>query len=55
MATGLTDVGQKLEADEVLTVERHSFAELEIMISDGRIVDAKTMIGVTLAAARFMS
>lgn len=52
MATGLTDVGQKLEADEMLTVERFSFAELADMIRDGRIVDAKTMIGVTLAAAR---
>ena len=48
MATGLTHVGQKLEADEVLTIERHSFADLDRMIRDGRIVDAKTIIGITL-------
>ena len=50
LATGLTEVGQKLEADENLTIERYSFAELDAMIRDGRIVDAKTMVGVTLAA-----
>ena len=50
LATGLTEVGQKLEADENLTIERYSFAELDAMIRDGRVVDAKTMVGVTLAA-----
>ena len=50
LATGLTEVGQKLEADENLTIERYSFAELDAMIRDGRIVDAKTMVGVTLAS-----
>lgn len=49
MATGLTEVGQKLEADENLTIERFSFDQLKRMIRDGRIVDAKTMVGVTSA------
>lgn len=52
MATELTEVGQKLEADENLTVERYSFEELHEMIRDGRIVDAKTMVGVMLASER---
>ena len=52
MATGLTEVGQKLEDDEILTIERHSFLVLLEMISDGRIRDAKTMIAVQMAAER---
>jgi ADP-ribose pyrophosphatase len=52
LATGLTEVGQKLEADENLTIERYSFDQLSRMIRDGRIVDAKTMVGVTLANER---
>ena len=52
MATGLTEVGQKLEADENLTIERYSFDELNAMIRDGRIIDAKTMVGVMLAAEK---
>jgi len=52
LATGLTEVGQKLEADEILTVERHTFPALLRMIEQGEIVDAKTIIGVTLAAAK---
>ena len=55
MATGLTEVGQKLEADENLTIERFSFDQLSRMIRDGRIVDAKTMVGVTLAHESFTS
>ncbi|MEQ1764206.1 MAG: NUDIX hydrolase [Pyrinomonadaceae bacterium] len=50
LATELTEVGQKLEADENLTIERYSFDELDAMIRDGRIVDAKTMLGVMLAS-----
>lgn len=49
LATGLIDVGQKLEADELLTVERHSFDELNKMIRNGEITDAKTMLGIMLA------
>ena len=52
LATGLTEVGQNLDHDEELTVERYSFDELNTMIRDGRIVDAKTMVGVMLAAEK---
>lgn len=52
MATGMTEVGQKLEDDEILTVERHSFPALMEMIRTGEIEDAKTIIGVTMAAER---
>ena len=51
IATGLTEVGQKLEDDEILTIERHSFTTLRQMIADGQILDAKTIIAVQLAAA----
>ncbi|MFL6467919.1 MAG: NUDIX hydrolase [Pyrinomonadaceae bacterium] len=50
LATGLTEVGQKLESDEILTVERHSFEKLREMIQNGEIEDAKTMVGVTMAS-----
>jgi ADP-ribose pyrophosphatase len=52
MATGLTEVGQKLEADENLTIERYLFDELQAMIRDGRIVDAKTMVAILLWTER---
>lgn len=55
LATGLIDVGQKLEADELLTVERHSFDELNKMIRNGEITDAKTMVGVMLSEEKFRS
>ena len=50
LATELTDVGQKLEEDELLTVERHSIPALLDMIRNGEIQDAKTMVGILLAA-----
>lgn len=51
LATGLTITEQNLEADELLTVERFSIDDLLKMIERGEIEDAKTIIGVTLAAA----
>jgi ADP-ribose pyrophosphatase len=53
MATELTDVGQKLEEDELLSIERISFPKAFEMIQNGAIEDAKTIIGLILAAARF--
>jgi ADP-ribose pyrophosphatase len=50
MATGLTETEQRLEEDEILSIERYSFTEALKMIESGEIVDAKTIIGVTLAA-----
>lgn len=52
LATDLTKTGQDLEADEILTVERHAIAELLKMAHDGRIEDAKTLIGIELASKR---
>lgn len=52
MATGLTETSQRLEEDEILTVERHSFPALFEMIRNGEILDAKTMIGVMMAQAK---
>ena len=49
IATGLTHVGQKLEQDEILTIERHSFPDLLQMISTGHVLDAKTIIAIQLA------
>lgn len=53
LATDLTETKQDLEADEILTVERHTFAELLELIRTGQIEDAKTIVGVTLAADKF--
>jgi ADP-ribose pyrophosphatase len=53
MASKLTEVGQKLEADEILTIERHSFPALFEMIRSGEIEDAKTIVGVMMAGIKF--
>jgi ADP-ribose pyrophosphatase len=52
LATGLTQVGQKLEGDENITLERYSFDQLREMIQRGEIEDAKTIVGIGLAANR---
>jgi len=53
MATGLTDVGQKLEDDELISIERLSFPQAFEMIRNGEIEDAKTMVGLIFAGGRF--
>jgi ADP-ribose pyrophosphatase len=53
LATGLTKTEQNLEIDEILEVERHSFAEAFDMIRSGGIQDAKTMLGLIFAGPRF--
>lgn len=50
LATGLTETTQNLEPDEILSVERHSLADLLEMVTKGEIEDAKTIIGITMAA-----
>ena len=50
LATGLTETQQNLEEDELLTIERHTFPALSAMIQSGEIEDAKTMVGIMLAA-----
>jgi len=44
-----------LDDDELIEVVRISFVEALEMISDGEIEDAKTMIGLMLAASRLGS
>ncbi|MBX7060035.1 MAG: NUDIX hydrolase [Pyrinomonadaceae bacterium] len=52
MAFGLTETAQNLDDDEFVEIERYSLADLTTMVKDGRIVDAKTIIGITLLNAR---
>jgi ADP-ribose pyrophosphatase len=52
MATELTETSQNLDEDEILTIERYSFADAFDLIRSGEIQDAKTIIGLTLAGAR---
>jgi len=50
LATELTETQQSLDEDEYLNVVRLSFRRAMEMISDGEIEDAKTIIGLMLAA-----
>ena len=52
LATELTEVGQKLEDDELLTIERHTFPALIEMINNGKIEDAKSIVGIMMASSR---
>lgn len=52
LATELTETAQNLDADEFLAIERLTFAEAFGMIADNAIKDAKTMIGLFLAAEK---
>lgn len=51
VATELTETRQMLEADEILTVERYPMPDLLAMIRKGEIEDAKTIVGITMAAS----
>lgn len=52
LATGLTETKQQLEDDEIVEVVRIPFGQSLSMITTGEIEDAKTIIGVMLAAPR---
>jgi|SRR5580765_4754693 len=52
LATDLTKTEQRLEADEFIEVVRVSVDRALQMITDGEIEDAKTIIGLLLAAPR---
>jgi ADP-ribose pyrophosphatase len=52
LATGLTEGKQFLDEDEVLEIVRLPIAEALEMITSGEIQDAKTIIGLMLAAPR---
>jgi len=50
LATELTETSQQLDDDELIEIVRVSLAEALEMITDGEIEDAKTIIGLMLAA-----
>lgn len=52
LATELTETAQNPEEDEILTVERRSIGDLLQMVENGEIEDAKTIIGIVMAAKR---
>ena len=52
LATELSATSQRLDDDEILEVERIPFSEALKMITNGEIEDAKTIIGLMLAAPR---
>jgi ADP-ribose pyrophosphatase len=52
LATELTETEQQLEDDEILSVVRIPFSQALSMITTGEIEDAKTIIGMMLAAPR---
>jgi len=53
LATDLTETVQNLEADELIEIGRFSFEQAFEMIRKNEIEDAKTMVGVILAGAKF--
>ncbi len=50
LATGLTQTAQNLDPDEIVEIERHTFPEAIDLIRNGRVEDAKTIIGIMMAA-----
>lgn len=52
LATELTNVGQKLEADELLSIKKLSFPQIFEMIKNNQFEDAKTIVGLILAGAK---
>ena len=52
LATEMTETRQQLEEDEIVDVVRLPFSQALEMISAGEIEDAKTIIGLMLAAPR---
>jgi ADP-ribose pyrophosphatase len=52
LATELTETSQRLEDDELIEIERIPLADAMTMARDGRIEDAKTIIGLTLGPVR---
>ena len=52
LATGLSESKQNLEEDEIIEVVRFPLSEALEQITSGEIEDAKTIIGLMLAAPR---
>ncbi len=55
LATNLTETQQRLEEDEQLEIERMPFEHALRMVAAGEIEDAKTIIGLLLAAKHLSS
>jgi ADP-ribose pyrophosphatase len=53
LATDLTETVQNLEADELIELERFTFERAFEMIRRNEIEDAKTIVGLILAGAKF--
>lgn len=53
LATDLQETKQNLEEDEILSIEKLSFSEAFEKIRNNEIQDAKTIIGLVLAGAKF--
>jgi ADP-ribose pyrophosphatase len=54
LATGLTEIGTDLQGveEQHMSIERVALADVPAMIGDRRLLDAKTIIGLTLALRR---
>ena len=53
LATDLTETVQNLEDDELIEIERFTFNRAFEMIRSNEIEDAKTIVGLMMAGARF--
>lgn len=53
LATNLTETAQNLEADEILEIEKFTFEQAFEMIRKNEIEDAKTIVGLIFAGAKF--
>ncbi len=53
LATGLTKTRQNLEEDELIEIERLTFEQALDKIRSGEIEDAKTIVGLMFATARY--
>lgn len=53
LATELTESKQNLEDDEILTIEKFPLVKIPDLILNGTIEDAKTIVGLSLVAARY--
>ena len=53
LATDLTETVQNLEEDELIEIEKFTFERAFKMIRENEIEDAKTIVGLILAGARF--
>ena len=53
LATDLTKTQQNLEEDELIEIEKITFEQAFEKIKNGEIEDAKTMVGLIMAGAKF--